>query len=151
MRIKIQIVIILVSLIGKAQTNKVVFEYDNAGNQIKRYLCLNCPSTTGKNDAPKEIEELTQEDLLQFSQEDLISYYPNPVKEELFLNWKFTNDKFVNNIQVFSITGQLLKAYPTTLKNNSQNISFQNYPAGIYAVLLYYSDGDKKSIKIIKK
>nr|WP_233173143.1 T9SS type A sorting domain-containing protein [Flavobacterium sp. ASV13] len=148
---KFLFVIFLVSFISKAQTNKIVFEYDQAGNQTKRYLCLNCPSTTGKNDTPKEIEQLKEEDLLKFSDQDVISYYPNPVKEELYLKWQFTNDKYVNSIQVFSISGQFLTTYKTTLKENSQNISFQNYPSGVYAVLLYYSNGDQKSIKIIKQ
>jgi hypothetical protein len=90
-----------------AQSNKIVFQYDQSGNQTKRYLCLNCPSTTGKNAGIKEVTELEQEDLLKFSDQDVISYYPNPVKEELYLQWKLNDDNHVNIIQVFSMTGQV--------------------------------------------
>jgi hypothetical protein len=151
MRKKIVLLALIISCMAKAQSTKILFEYDIAGNQKKRSLCVNCPSSSGKEEAPKEIEELTEDDLLKFSQEDVISYYPNPVKEELYIKWEFTNEKYVSTIQVFSISGQLLTTYQTTLNNNSQNIPFQNYSAGIYAVLLYYSNGDQKSIKIIKK
>ncbi|MCA1920001.1 MAG: T9SS type A sorting domain-containing protein [Flavobacterium piscis] len=151
MRKKILFLAFLISFISRAQSNKIIFEYDLSGNQKKRSLCLNCPSATGKNAAPKEIEELAEEDLIKFSEEDLISYYPNPVKEELYVKWQFTNNNYVKSVQVFSITGQLLKDYATTLKSNSQNIPFQNYPDGIYAVIIQYSNGEQKSIKIIKK
>jgi hypothetical protein len=151
MRKKILLLALIISFMAKAQSNKILFEYDLAGNQKKRSLCLNCPSSSGKEEVPKEIEALTEQDLLKFSPEDVISYYPNPVKEELYIKWEFNNQNYVSKIQLFSFSGQLLTTYENTLNNNSQNIPFQNYSAGIYAVLLYYSNGDQKSIKIIKK
>lgn len=120
--------------IVSAQTNKIVFEYDSAGNQIKRYLCLNCPSSTGKKAFVKEIDALADEDLLKFSPKDLISYYPNPVREELYLKWELIENKFVTSIQVISITGQVLRTFEISSANNNQNIAFQSYPSGIYLV-----------------
>lgn len=141
---------ILFSLTTHAQT-KLTFEYDAAGNQIKRVLCLNCSSTTAKGVPINEIEALTDDDLLKFSPEDVISYYPNPVKEELYLQWELTENKLVNSIQVVSLTGQVLRSYGSVLGNNNKNIAFQSYPSGVYLVVLYYSNGDQKSIKIIKQ
>jgi len=129
--------------------DKVTFSYDPSGNQINRTLCLNC--TTSKPAKANEIEDITDEDLLKFSSEDVISYYPNPVKEELFLKWELINDNRVTSIQITGINGQVLKTYHNTDNLNSQNIPFQSYPSGVYIVSLTYRHGEPKTLKIIKK
>lgn len=129
--------------------DKILFSYDPlTGNQIVRSLCLNC-QTTGK--PAKETSEITTEDLLKFSSEDVISYYPNPVREELYLKWELTDSNFVTTIQITGITGLTLKTYSVSGNVNSLNIPFQNYPSGVYIVSLTYKNGDNKIIKIIKK
>ena len=47
-----------------------------------------------------------EEDLLKFSPEDVISYYPNPVREELYLKWELVNENKVSSIEVFSINSK---------------------------------------------
>lgn len=138
------------SLFAKAQ-DKIVFEYDTAGNQTKRFLCLsaNC-TTTSKTKAPKEIAALQKEDLQKFFPEDVISYYPNPVKEELYLKWELVIDKSVATIYLYDLNGRVLQTYNNLEKANTINIPFFNYPAGTYLVVLVYNDGDQKNIKIVK-
>ena len=129
--------------------DKILFSYDPlTGNQIVRSLCLNC-QTTGK--PAKETSEITNEDLLKFSSEDVISYYPNPVREELYLKWELTDHNFVTAIQITGITGQILNTYNISGNTNTLNIPFQNYSGGVYIVSLSYKNGDNKIIKIIKK
>lgn len=140
--------LLLFSFITNAQ-QKLTFSYDTAGNQITRTLCLTCNSKPAKE--IKEIEALVEDDLLKFSEEDVISYYPNPVREELYLSWQITAENYVASIQVFSTTGQLLKQSSATSKTNNLNIPFQDYPTGIYVVLLNYNNGEEKTIKIIKQ
>ncbi|GIQ58085.1 hypothetical protein Flavo103_12210 [Flavobacterium collinsii] len=147
MKYYITLLLLGISFLSQAQI-KVQFNYDAAGNQILRELCLSGCSQSAK--PSKDAAELTADDLLKFSPEDVISYYPNPVKEELYLKWQFKDDLYVSSIQVFSVAGQLLKSYEPGFRTESQNIAFQNYPAGVYAVMIYYSNGDRKSIKIIK-
>lgn len=137
------------SFFGSAQTDKIKFTYDNAGNQTGRILCINCPPETGKQ--IKEIEAIVEDDLEKVAGEDLISYYPNPVKEELYLKWELTNDNYVTSIQVISITGQILSKYQETKSSNTQNILFQSYPSGVYIVVLNYKSGEPKTFKIIKQ
>jgi len=149
MRKKLLIVFLFFCFAVTAQT-KVTFNYDSAGNQIKRELCLNCASKK-VDDLPKEIAALTDDDLLKFSTEDVISYYPNPVKQELYLQWQLTNDNYVSGVHIYSITGQVLNTYQGNERINNLNIPFQNYPSGVYLVLLSYKDGGEKSIKIIKQ
>ena len=131
--------------------NKLQFTYDPlTGNQILRKLCVNCAAAKPGREI-KEIEAITNEDLEKFSPEDVISYYPNPVKEELYLKWELIDENFVKSIQVIGINGQVLKSYQNSKEINSQNIAFQDLPTGVYIVSLAYNNGDQKTIKIIKQ
>lgn len=138
-------------LFASAQ-QKITFNYDAAGNQVLRELCLSgCSQSAKQVTEVKEIEALTEEDLLRFSPEDVISYYPNPVKEELYLQWQLTHGNYVMSVQIYNMAGQILQTYGGNERMNSLNIPFQNYPGGVYLVLLSYKDGGEKSIKIIKQ
>ncbi|MEN2416229.1 T9SS type A sorting domain-containing protein [Flavobacterium mesophilum] len=138
-----------VCLLSNAQ-QKITFGYDAAGNQWTRTLCLSgCTSKPTK--AVKEIEALAEEDMLKFSEEDVFSYYPNPVKEELYLKWQLKDENYVRSIQIFTVSGQLLRTYQLGKSKESQNVPFQEFPSGIYLVMLNYNVGDQKSIKIIKQ
>jgi hypothetical protein len=141
---------LITCFICSSQT-KITFNYDAAGNQILRELCLSGCTAKPSKEIPKEIEAITDEDLQKFSPEDIISYYPNPVKEELYLKWELKDDNRVLSIVVYSLNGQILNTFSATEKLNTQNISFQNYPTGMYIVALIYTNGDQKTIKIIKQ
>lgn len=132
-----------------SMAQKVRFEYDAAGNQILRKWCTNCPSRLADQNY-KDISELEDTDLEKFFPEDVISYYPNPVKEELFLKWDLINDNKVLSIDIYSLNGQLIKKVESNLENNTTLISFNEYPVGLYFVNLNYLNGDQKSIKIVK-
>lgn len=143
------LLLIMFSLAIQAQSQKITFEYDTAGNQTKRELTF---GTNKKTDAaPKEIEAITEDDLEKFFPEDVISYYPNPVREELYLKWELTNENYVKALHIYNFTGQILNSYSQSNNSNSQTIPFQSYPSGTYLVILDYSNGDQKTIKIIKQ
>ncbi|MFB3386620.1 T9SS type A sorting domain-containing protein [Flavobacterium sp. LAR06] len=149
MRKTILFVIFLFSFISNAQ-QKINFGYDTAGNQTSRSLCLSgCTAKPARE--IKEIEAIVDEDLEKFFPEDQISYYPNPVKEELYLKWELIDNNAVSSIIVYGFNGQILKSYANIERNNTQNISFQDYSIGVYLVVLNYSNGDQKTIKIIKQ
>lgn len=73
-----------------------------------------------------------------------IGYYPNPVKDRLTI----TNTTGSENLQLYSITGQLLHAQPSS--ENATVVDFENLPAGIY-ILKTGLQNSNKSISIIKK
>jgi hypothetical protein len=139
------------SAMAMAQSKKITFTYDGAGNQIKRELCLTCTSKKSNEIPPKEIAAITEDDLEKFTPNDVISYYPNPVREELYLKWELSNDVYVKSLQIFNFTGQVLKNYSQSERENTQTIPFQSYPSGVYLIVLEYSNGDQKTIKIIKQ
>lgn len=140
--------LVLFSIIEIKAQNRIKFDYDTAGNQIVRRVCLNCNEFRTSD---KEITKLKDEDLLKFSENDVISYYPNPVSEELYLKWELINNNKVSNIEIFSMNGQLIKSLNNLSKENSKTISFEEYTSGTYLILMLYTNGEKKSITIIKK
>jgi hypothetical protein len=150
MRYYITFLVLGFSLLTKAQT-KIGFEYDTSGNQIRRYLCVNCLPSTGKTADVKEIDSLEEKDLQKFFSEDVISYYPNPVREELYIKWELSNDNAVSSIQISNINGQILKKLSNLQQLNTQNLAFGEYASGIYLIVLNYSNGKQKTIKIIKQ
>ena len=132
-----------------SNAQQIRFEYDVAGNQIQRKWCTSCGLRNAKV-VYKELSTLKDSDLQKFFPEDVISYYPNPVKEELYLKWELINDNKVSSISVYGLNGQLLKTYNDSLLQNSYTLVFQDYPVGVYVVNLNYANGDQKSIKIVK-
>lgn len=140
---------LFISFDANAQTPKIRFEYDAAGNQIQRKWCPSCDSKNS-SETYKEISKLEDTDLQKFFPEDVLSYYPNPVKEELYLKWELINENKVSVIGLYTLSGQLLKTISDNLSQNSLVISFQEYPVGVYFLSLNYTNGDLKSIKIVK-
>lgn len=131
--------------------NKILFEYDKSGNQVSRTLCINCLQAGKSAATTTETALLETGDLQKFFPEDVISYYPNPVKEELYLKWELINENKVSEIQLFTLNGQLLTTISKLKTTNTQTIPFTNYPSGTYLLLLIYTNGDQKTIKIIKE
>lgn len=144
------LLLITFSLAIEAQPKKITFSYDGAGNQINRVLCLNCTSKNS-DEITKETVAATEEELEKFFPEDVLSYYPNPVREELYLKWQLTDENYVKALQLYNFNGQILKSYSQSNRENSLTIPFQSYPSGTYLIVLEYSSGDQKTIKIIKK
>ena len=129
---KLYLILFLLSFFGVNAQTKLTFSYDTAGNQTNRILCINCLSKSVQH--VKEIEEVVENDLEKFFPEDVISYYPNPVKEQLYLQWQLAQDNYVTSVQVYSLTGQALQSYQGNSSLNNLNIPFQQYPTGISSI-----------------
>ncbi|MBC7655419.1 MAG: T9SS type A sorting domain-containing protein [Oligoflexus sp.] len=128
--------------------SKLLFDYDNTGNQIKRHLI----HIGNKQNAhpPKNIKTITDSNLTKVDIYDDIKYYPNPVKEELYLKWELANDNKVLSIDLYSLSGQLIKKVNDLDKSNTYTFPFQDLPQAIYTLVLNYSNGEQKSLKIVK-
>ena len=132
----------------------IKFSYDNAGNQVKREICF-CSREVNDSIVPrdsiKKYEELTEKDLTKDVLYDQISYYPNPVREELYVKWMNDEKGFVSTIELYSMNGQSLKSYSGLKGKETATIPFQKYPQGTYNLVLVYSNGDRKTLRIIKQ
>lgn len=124
--------------------DKVIFEYDLAGNQIVRRFCPSCSES-------KNSENSSENNLLKFFPEDIISYYPNPVKEELFLKWDLVDNNYVTEIQLFDINGRLVSTISDLKDTDRTTVQFSFLPKNIYLIVLVFKNGESKTIKISKE
>ena len=107
---------------------KIAFNYDDAGNQIQRYICTSCHSRKTNDTDYKTPESLTDKDLIKDDLYGQISYYPNPVKEELYVKWHNKVDNQVTKIELYSISGQLVKYIPLIIqKHHSKILKLSHY------------------------
>ena len=112
------------------------FEYDASGNQIiSALVCVNCP----------EAEPAEQHRL------DAITYYPNPVKEQLVLTWEHTANDRVTAVTVYPLSGRQVIAHQGLNRDTRLSLSFAKLPAGVYLVAVRSSNGTTNTFKIIKK
>lgn len=132
--------------------NAIAFDYDVAGNQVKRYLIyISSSRFSNPKNGVKDVKDIVATDLINADIYDDIKYYPNPVKEELYVQWTSRENNNVSQIELYSMTGQLLKQYADLKATTSEIIDFQNYPHGIYTVQLVYENGENKTLKIVKQ
>lgn len=131
-----------------SESNAIQFDYDNAGNQVVRkpiYLASPRPGRPAET-KPEEPKAFVESDIYSD-----IKYYPNPTVEILYVKWKNLDEWFVNNIQVFNISGQLMGTLTIDSNSEQVEVDFRAYPTGMYELVLAYNDGKQKTLKIIKK
>ncbi len=138
--------VLLFNLISFSQ-NRVSFQYDDAGNQIRRVMCINCNARLAQEKNQEEQKEIIY---TQF-QEDKINYYPNPVKEILFINWELINENNVSEIVVFNLSGQQVRKISDLNSLKNTEISFFDLPTGTYILNIYQTNKQIKTIKILKQ
>jgi choice-of-anchor A domain-containing protein len=134
-------------------SNELVFDYDPAGNQQKRYLCINCktPSQLTTAKTPQNFSEVPAAEFIESEFSSALSYYPNPVKEELYVQWHFVPSQTIESFRVYDLSGRLLTSYREPEGNTTETISFGSYPSGVYLLEVSYTSGDQKTIQIIKQ
>lgn len=147
---KVFLISLVMAAFGANAQTTVSFSYDNEGNQTLREICLTCRKAVS-TDSIKTLETLTESDLIKDEQFANVSYYPNPVREELYLKWTMNNDEFITQATLFTMTGQQIFEYQNLSNREGVTIGFQSQPQGFYNLVLYYNTGKKKVLKILKK
>lgn len=81
-------------------------------------------------------------------EEELVTVYPNPVNDKLFLNFK-KDAKY--SVQIFDMNGKLVADYSVEqMKNNKQYLSVENLAQGLYTVKILEND-KPNVIKFVKQ
>ena len=124
-----------VFLYAQEESPTLYFEYDASGNQtVSALVCINCP----------EAKAAEQHSL------GTMTYSPNPVKEQLVLTWKHTEDDRVTAVTVYTLSGRQVIAHKGLNRDTRLSLSFAKLPAGVYLVEVRSSNHRKKTVKIIK-
>jgi hypothetical protein len=76
-----------------------------------------------------------------------ICIYPNPTKNSITIDF---GDMIAHaDIQIYSIQGQLLQRY-NTIMTNQTIIGLENYPSGLYMVVIKIEEMAPQAFKISK-
>lgn len=137
-----------VCLLAQQLPNKVVFEYDIAGNQIYRGIVIELRPTIQSimsvGDGPQTEPEIFGYD------ESKLKYYPNPVKNVLFVEWDRMH-KEVQSISLYTSNHQVIKQILNLSFENQTQVHFDQLPKGTYFMVIFYQDGTKENVTIIKR
>ncbi|WP_159075847.1 T9SS type A sorting domain-containing protein [Muricauda brasiliensis] len=138
---------------------RVQFSYDSAGNQTLRdWVCINCgTSKEAVVDSTKVEEVALENDILEgildkknITGTSTIVAYPNPVTEQLTVEW-VDNEKQVAQVILFSGIGQQLFQRTIKSRQGNTNIDFGIYAPGRYILSVYYTDNTNQTFHILKK
>jgi len=127
--------------------DRVRFLYDESGNQRERKICINCTA----NKPTIQSDEIVGKNIETFVEEDGLKAYPNPVSEELFIEFNSIDiEKKVSFVEVYSISGQIVKRYSEVKTDTTLIIPFMELAQGMYIVNIIYNNGEVVNLKIQK-
>ncbi|WP_299112093.1 T9SS type A sorting domain-containing protein [uncultured Winogradskyella sp.] len=139
--------------------SKLLFAFDNAGNQKQRFYCsvpgCSVPNPPAGRAAPQKEEVAVAEEDITKGDEDLdlnaqLTLYPNPTNGLVSVTLNSNSDvKISNTINVYNNVGILVKKVPGNTKNK-QDIDFTNLASGMYLVHIHLSNGTSITKQIIK-
>ena len=122
------------------------FNYDQSGNQIKRY------SPYSKSAVQKEIvtENVIEEDE-KLKDQNLLEYFPNPVENELTITWVKSIGIDVKSIQIYSLDSRIVENFSIAKNTQEYRILLGHLANGVYIVKVLFDNGKQISFKVIKK
>lgn len=146
-------------LLGLNPDSKLLFAYDNAGNQKQRFYCKfdGCTVETppaGRASNAKIIVSNEEESIEQIDDvillEKAISIYPNPTKGVMLLKLDFnSNITLSHSVNIFNSAGILVYEIPSNSKMQIE-LNISDFPTGVYLVHAHLSNGESVTKKIIK-
>lgn len=125
--------------------NRMVFEYDNAGNRTKRYIEIN--KIKGSDSIPESILEQFDDiayDDLAFSS---VSIFPNPVYTDLNIELAALPEDLVS-FKIYDENGKLLNS--NSFRSVNHSVSLKDFVSGIYFLFLTHNN-ETITFKIVKK
>lgn len=124
-----------------AQTYKVVYEYDHAGNRVSRVVIS---INTRAKSVDDEISPLEQE-LMQCK----IRVFPNPTKGFLNMEISSGEENCCYDFTLYSSSGQKL-LNKKQIGNGNVSLDLSTYSTGIYILILKYGE-EVVQYKIVKQ
>lgn len=135
-------------LVAQQLPDKIIFDYDTAGNQIFRGIVIEMQDTSIQSINSIEDESETQQ---SFGYEETkLRYYPNPVKTQLQVEWNKTF-KAVDYMMLHTSSFQKLTEIRNLSQDEHTSITFDHLPTGSYYLSVYYMDGTKETVTILKR
>lgn len=146
---KIYITTLLLPLATLSVKSQVVFEYDEAGNQIYRGLGVaNKSASHYEEENPREISKTSLAETIG----NKIKVAPVPVKTDLNVFWEEEIKDYI--VKVDLLPYNAFKIIETVnisnLKTNSYVFRMNHLPYGVYYLWFYLNDGSVYSVTVTK-
>ena len=146
---KFLVLIVLVSLNTCFLSGQTIhYDYDESGNQVKRYIILNKGNASGDDTSKKIVENSKPEEFEDKLGELTIKIYPNPTLGQLFVEIKGLGSDETVDYQLFSQTGLNLEVKKKI--GYQFTVDMERYPGGLYILRLMIS-GKTSQWKILKE
>ena len=144
------VLIVITNKTIKAQSLVVTFEYDAAGNRVKRSMQAPPPANTNWNDRHSgPIDSTESKQNLVNESNFKISAYPNPTDKDVIVTIDgFDNVKNHANLTLVDIQGKIV--LQSNIANRNTTIDLTNFTSGTY-YLMVIVDNENTSYKIIKR
>ncbi len=140
---------ITTKLFSQVPHTVISFKYDGAGNQYVRYFDL---SKKSKEASTEQVTEDISEGTPQNT--DLtraVNLFPNPIENELNLDWSASVNTYVKSIQVYSLGSKMIENRTPSKSTQQYKINFNHYASGIYIIRILFDNGKQETFKVIKK
>ena len=128
---------------------KISYDYDKAGNRIKRWLVVEEITNTIEAEfrTSEKAEDAGAENEMR-SDDVSVSVYPNPTIGVVTVDIPVLDESGSNTLHLYDAKGETVLSRKRLM--NSNTIDFTNTPSGVYILKLNLG-GSEKSYKIIKK
>jgi hypothetical protein len=140
-------------VVAQQLPEKIIFDYDASGNQVYRGIVIEMTGYGLRSNALPEMdnEEDMDEEMPSFGYDNAkLRYYPNPVENILNIEWD-KEYKRVDFMILYTSNLQKLKEVGNLSRENHTNIDFGYLPPGSYYLTVFYLDGTKETITLIKR
>lgn len=136
---------------------QLCFSYDSAGNQTHASVCLNPENSASAGrpalpDDAVEVSTSAENDKIETSREIILKSAPNPTAGELTVYWYHTTNQSLTRLFISSADMRIL--YDNTHIHSPAEqlqLNISSYVQGVYYLVGIFSDGTKKTVRIIKK
>jgi hypothetical protein len=82
-------------------------------------------------------------------EDPVLKLYPNPTNQEVTVQYTITNPKGKTNVSLYDLTGRKLEMKSFQEAQGSFQLNTQDYPNGIYLVVLSDENGRHKTGKLV--
>lgn len=120
----------------------VIFEYDEAGNQIFRGICNGCKNSNSDLFS-KTWPQASQPKTIAQKVANSVRATPVPVKTDLTVLWDKEVNDYITKIELLPYNSFKILSFidVRTLTNTSYIFRMESYPYGVYYLKFYLSDG----------
>jgi hypothetical protein len=126
----------------------LIFDYDEAGNQIERKFSSDISITVGKKSKEKEKSTAPTEEPIVY--ENKFISYPNPTDGQVTLSWEQDVTDLIQKIEIVGYTTPYYREISFDSTNLNLEIDLTNQIQGVYFVNFTLSNSEIITKKIIK-